>query len=145
MLAHAAGVGPGDLPAVAWLAATSRRGSSSAKPLAPLALGIVAAFLLTDLTVRSVDALALLSDPHGKGWDLLGTADWFPDIAWQSSTRLAWAEIVAAGLGAVGAVLVAHDTALSTEKGRASAERTLLPQLAAGTLLATAALLVLLR
>ena len=41
----------------------------------------------------SSTSLALLSDPYGEDWDLLGTADWFPDIRWQTSTRLAWTEL----------------------------------------------------
>lgn len=129
--------------AIAWLAATRQRPSD--KPLVPLALGIATAFLLTDFISRFIDVVALLSDPYGKDWNLFGTADWFPDIRWQLSTRLAWAELASLLIGAVLAVIVAHDSTLATEKGRASAERALLPQLAAGTLLATAALVILLR
>lgn len=132
--------------ALVWLGATRTRAvASAAKPLVPLMLGIAVAFLLTDMVSRVVDVVALLSDPYGRDWDLLGTADWFPDIRWQTSTRLAWAEIISLMVGAVLCVIVAHDDALATEKGRASAERALLPQLAAGTVLATAALLILLR
>jgi hypothetical protein len=129
--------------AIVWLAATRIR--PSAPPLVPLVLGIATAFLLTDFISRSVDVVALLSDPYGRDWDLLGTADWFPDIRWQVSTRLAWTELAALLVGAVLSVVVAHDRTLATEKGRASAERALLPKLAAGTLLATASLLILLR
>jgi hypothetical protein len=136
--------------ALVWMAVTRRLPTPAAvaaavKPLVPLSLGIVTAFLFTELVTRSVDVLALLSDPYGKDWNLLGTADWFPDARWQVSVRLAWTELLALLVGAVAAVIVAHDGALVTAKGRARAERALLPQLAAGTLLATAALLVLLR
>jgi hypothetical protein len=139
------------IAALVWLAATRRlptpaAGAAAAKTLVPLSLGIVTAFLLTELLIRSVDVLALLSDPYGKDWNLFGTADWFPDTnRWQVSVRLAWAELLALAVGAVLAVIVGHDGALATSKGRARAERALLPQLAAGTLLATAALVVLLR
>lgn len=131
--------------AVVWLAATRARPTPVVEPLVPLLLGIATAFLLTDLVSRFVDVVALLSDPYGKDWDLLGTADWFPDVRWQVSPRLAWAELASLAAGAVLAVIVAHDRSLATERGRASAERALLPQLAASTLLATAALLILLR
>lgn len=47
-------------------------------------------------------------------------------------------------MAAVLTVITAHDSVLALGAGRASAQRALLPQLAAGTLLATAALLVLL-
>jgi hypothetical protein len=133
-------------PATSSSPATSARRAGPAAAgagLVPLAVGIAGAMLLTQGLARGIDALALLSDPYGRGWDLLGTADWFPDVGWDTSRRLAWTEHAVLLLGAVAAVLVAHDGTLRTQRGRASAERTLLPQLAAGSVLAVAALLVL--
>ena len=91
--------------ALVWLTAT-RTKADAPKPLVPLALGVTVAFMLTDAITRAVDFVALLSDPYGKDWDLLGTADWFPDVRWQTSTRLAWAELAALLLGAVLCVVV---------------------------------------
>lgn len=130
--------------ALVWLTATRRRADAS-RPLVPLASSIAVAFLFTEMIKRFVDVLALLSDPYGRDWDLFGTSHLFPDVRWDTSLRLAWTEIVALIIGAMLCVLVAHDDTLTTEKGRARAERALLPQLAAGTVLATAALLILLR
>lgn len=128
----------------AVLAAAATRGRSAATPgVVPLCLGIAGAMLLTQGLARSIDALALLSDPYGRGWNLLGTADWYPDVAWDSSRRLAWTEHAILLAGAVAGVIVAHDATLRSEAGRASAERALLPQLAAGSVLAVLALLVL--
>jgi hypothetical protein len=129
---------------IGWRAATGPRGRDAA-PLVPLALGVTTAFLLTDLTMRTIDVLALLSDPYGKDWDLLGTADWFPDVQWQSSIRLAWAEVAALALGAVLAVVVAHDRALTVEGDRARADRAERPVVAAIAVLATASLVLLFR
>jgi hypothetical protein len=129
---------------IAWRVATGAQRADPA-PLVPLALGVTTAFLLTDLTMRAVDVAALLSDPYGKGWDLLGTAGWFPDVQWQSSTRLAWAEIAALAAGAVLAVVVAHDRALAAEGSRARADHAARPRVTATTAMATAALVLLFR
>lgn len=129
--------------ALVLLAATRARGAVG-PAIVSLALGVTVAFLLTEVAFRVVDAVALLSDPYGRRWDLLGTADWHPDPRWLFSTRLAWAEVAALAAGAMLSVVVAHDGTLRREKGRASAERALLPQLGAGTLLGAVALLILL-
>lgn len=141
-LAFAAGAA-----AVVWVAAQralgpERRGVATG--LVAVAAGVVVAFLLTDLAVRAVDVLALLSDPFGRGWDLFGTADWFPDLAWQVSARLAWAEIAALVVGAVLAAVAAHDGALAGA-GRRAAPRAAAVETAATTAVALAALVVLLR
>jgi hypothetical protein len=112
--------------------------------LVPLMVGVAGAMLLAQSLARGIDAIALISDPYGRGWDLLATADWHPDPRWEGSRRLAWTELALLLLGSVGAVLAAHDATLRTERGRASAEQAMLPQLAAGTVLAVAALYVLL-
>lgn len=124
-------------------AASHAAAAAAGAGLVPLAVGIAGAMLLTQGLARGIDALALLSDPYGRGWDLLGTADWFPDVRWDTSRRLAWTEHGLLLVGAVASVLVAHDGTLRTQRGRARAERALLPQLAAGSVLAVAALLVL--
>jgi len=95
--------------------------------------------------VRVIDATSVLSDPYGDGWDLLGTITWRGPAEWESSRRLAWTELAVLLLGALAGLAAAHDATLRSEPGRASAERALLPQLAAGSVLAVVVLLVLLR
>ena len=132
------------LAAVAVTAATRGQRSPSAAGLVPLAVGVAGACLLAFGLVRVVDAASVLSDPYGTGWDLLGTITWRGPANWESSRRLAWAELAILLLGTVGGVVAAHDATLRSEPGRASAERALLPQLLTGSVLAVAVLLVLL-
>jgi hypothetical protein len=133
------------IAAVVWRGLARARATDAA-PLVPLASGVVVAFLLAELSIRAVDVLALLSDPFDRGWDLLGTADWYADPRWASSTTLAWIELAALGLGTILAVVVAHDRGLVVAPGdRRAAERSTLGVVAAVVLLATGALVALLR
>jgi hypothetical protein len=129
--------------AVVWSTA-QRVARGAGTGLVAVAAGVTIAFLMTDLVMRTVDVLALLSDPFGRGWDLLGTSDWFPDLSWQSSPRLAWAEIAAITIGAVLAAVAAHDSALASG-GRARAAVVARAETAATTVLALGALALLLR
>ena len=131
------------LAAVVW-ASAQRVARSAGTGLVAVAAGVTVAFLLTDLLMRTVDVLALLSDPFGEGWDLFGTSDWFPDLRWQASPRLAWAEIAAITIGAVLAAVAAHDSALSSGDRRRAAV-VARAETAATTVLALAALVLLLR
>lgn len=129
---------------VVWRALAGTR-SDDAAPVVPLATGVTIAFLLSLLAERTVDAIALLSDPFGRGWDLFGTSDWFPNPGWQSSSSIAWAEVVAIAIGTVLAVVVAHDRGLAAGPDRATADAGTRRVVAAITVLATAALVALLR
>jgi hypothetical protein len=129
--------------ALVWVLA-QRAARSSGTGLVSVAAGVIVAFLLTDLVLRTVDVLALASDPFGKGWDLFGTSDWFPDLGWQSSPRLAWTEIAAITLGAALAAVAAHDAALAVvDRRRAGLVARV--ETAATTALALGALVLLLR
>jgi hypothetical protein len=129
--------------ALVWVLA-QRAARSSGTGLVSVAAGVIVAFLLTDLVMRTVDVLALASDPFGKGWDLFGTSDWFPDLAWQSSPRLAWTEIAAITVGAALAAVAAHDAAL-TGVDRRRAGLVARVETAATTALALGAMVLLLR
>ena len=126
-----------------WVLA-QRMARSAGTGLVSVAAGVVVAFLLTDLVMRTVDVLALASDPFGKGWDLFGTSDWFPDLGWQSSPRLAWVEIAAITVGAALAAVAARDAALATGDRRRAA-LVARAETAATTVLALGALVLLLR
>ena len=129
--------------AIVWT--TSQRVARSAGTgLLAVAAGVTVAFLLTGLAMRAVDVLALLSDPFGEGWDLFGTSDWFPDLSWQSSPRLAWLEIGSLAVGAMLAAVAAHDSAL-VGCDRRRAARVARAETVATTLLALGALVLVLR
>lgn len=60
----------------------------------------------------------LVSDPYGEGWDLFGTGDGTIDATLVGPTAIAWVQAVAIALGGVGAVLVAHDRAITDYEPR---------------------------
>jgi hypothetical protein len=126
-----------------WTTLT-RRSPRREEGLVPLGAGVIVAFLLTDLLTRAIDVIALLSDPYDRGWNVLGTDDWFADPAWQQSGRLAVAEIAAIVIGAVLAVVATHDRALAAGPTRARAQQTTAHRTVAIAVLATLAFLVLL-
>jgi hypothetical protein len=58
-------------------------------------------------------ALALLSDPLGRGWDLFGTASWRIDYRAVSPSTIAWVQAGAIVVGHAVGVAVAHDRAVA--------------------------------
>jgi hypothetical protein len=126
-----------------WTTLT-RRSAPRDEGVVPLGAGVVVAFLLTDLLTRAIDVLALLSDPYDRGWNLLGTDDWFADPAWQQSGRLAVVEIAAIVIGAALAVVVTHDRSLAAGPTRARGQQSTAHRTVAIAVLATLAFLVLL-
>lgn len=76
--------------------------------LVPIAIAYHLAHYLTYLLVQGQYAIPLASDPFGRGWDLLGTAGYRPDIA-VVGARFAWyMAIVAIVAGHIIAVFLAH-------------------------------------
>jgi hypothetical protein len=71
-----------------------------APTLIPIAVAYQAAHNLAYLLVRGQELIPLLSDPLGRGWNLLGTAAWDPDLAIVGA-RFEW-------YVAVGAVVAGH-------------------------------------
>jgi hypothetical protein len=85
----------GSAVALAWLATTA---------------GAVVAHGLTLLLVDGQFALALVSDPFGRGWDLLGTADRAIDYSPWTPGAVGTAQIVLVTVGAVWGVSAAGRT-----------------------------------
>lgn len=86
--------------------------------LVPVVAAFTAAHHLSDLLLEGQGFWFLASDPYGEGWDLFGTADGTVDFQLVSVSTLAWLQAVAIALGACGAVLVAHDRAISDHPPR---------------------------
>lgn len=89
--------------------------------LVPIAIGYHLAHYLTFLLIQGQYAIPLASDPLGRGWDLLGTADHRIDIA-VVGARFAWYLAVGAIVaGHVLAVFLAHVQAMVAFPSRRTA------------------------
>jgi hypothetical protein len=71
-----------------------------APSLVPIATAYNVAHNLSYLLLQGQELIPLLSDPLGRGWNLLGTATWSPDVTLVGS-RFAW-------YAAVGAIITGH-------------------------------------
>lgn len=81
--------------------------------LVPIALAYAVAHYFSLLVLEGQAGLALLSDPFGAGWDLLGTASWRPNLTLLSATAIWYVQVVAIVAGHVGGVVLAHDRAVA--------------------------------
>ncbi len=88
--------------------------------LVPLALGWFLAHDLTLLLFEGQNFVALLSDPLGRGWDLLGTIGRTIDYGIVRSMWVRWTQVAVLAAGHVLALVVAHDTALALLRRRAA-------------------------
>jgi len=108
--------------------AAPRAAGAATLAWAAVAAGVLLAHGLTLLLVEGQLALALASDPLGRGWDLLGTARWTID---HSPLAPGWAAAIqlAAVVGGGGAGVALTARALDAERagglGAAAALRTL--------------------
>jgi hypothetical protein len=91
--------------------------------LVPIAFAYLVAHYFSLFVLETQNALVLLSDPFGFGWDLLGTRDFQPDRA--INPRTIWyVQVGALVVGHVLGLVVAHDRALSLSRTARSAVRT---------------------
>ena len=111
--------------------------------LVPIALAYAVAHYFSLLVFEGQGALALASDPFGRGWDLFGTADRPIDYRAVSTTTIAYVQVGAIVVGHIAGVVVAHDRALALFPGRA-ATRSQYPLLAAMVLFTVGGLTLLL-
>ena len=58
-------------------------------------------------------AIRLLSDPLGRGWDVLGTADYVPNPAPLSFTAVSFVQFTALVAGHMAGLAIAHDRAVT--------------------------------
>jgi hypothetical protein len=81
--------------------------------LVPIAMAYVAAHYLTFLLFEGQATFYLASDPLGRGWDLLGTADRAIDYTYLSQNATWYVQVGFVVLGHVAALVLAHDRALA--------------------------------
>jgi hypothetical protein len=81
--------------------------------LIPIAFAYVVAHYFSYLVLDGQSGIALLSDPFGLGWNLLGTASYAANLALLSVTLVWYVQVAAIILGHVAGVVVAHDRALA--------------------------------
>lgn len=125
--------------AVWWAAAavTARLGGrplrdtarAFAPSLVPIVLAYAVAHYFSLLWFESANAVALASDPYGRGWDVLGTSGWSPDYRSLSTGTIAAVQVAAIVAGHVAGVVAAHDRAVELFPPR-TASRTQWPLLA---------------
>jgi hypothetical protein len=89
--------------------------------LVPIALAYHVAHYFSLLFIGGQYAIPLLSDPLGRGWNLLGTAGYQVDISFVTP-QLQWSvAVVAVVLGHMVAVYLSHVTALRVFGSRRAA------------------------
>jgi hypothetical protein len=82
--------------------------------LVPVAFVYAFAHYFTYLIVRGQDAFRLASDPFGYGWDVFGTADFFPSFVAPFSSNTIWyIQVAVLVLGHAAGLAVAHDRAVT--------------------------------
>jgi hypothetical protein len=94
----------------------------TARRYAPMLVPVVAAYTVAHyfavLVLEGQGFWFLASDPYGEGWDLFGTADGTVDFQLLSVGTIAWVQAAAIALGHAGAMLVAHDRAITDLRPR---------------------------
>jgi len=81
--------------------------------LVPIALAYAVAHYFSLLLLEGQASIALVSDPFGLGWDLLGTADRSINYTLVSPNTIAYVQVAAIVAGHVAGVVLAHDRALA--------------------------------
>ena len=80
--------------------------------LVPIAFAYALAHYFSLMVFEGQSALALASDPLGRGWNLFGTAGDSIDFTAVSASTIAYVQAAGIIAGHVAAVVVAHDRAL---------------------------------
>jgi hypothetical protein len=81
--------------------------------LVPIALVYAVSHYFTLLLIQGQFLLPLFSDPLGKGWDVLGTADYVPNLAPLTPNTVWYLQVAALVGGHVAGLVLAHDRALT--------------------------------
>jgi hypothetical protein len=110
------------LVALAYLAATTLAGLLVSRErfadaflmsLVPIAFVYAVAHYFTLLVIQGQFAIPLVSDPFGRGWDVLGTAGFSPDLTTLSPNTVWYVQVGALVIGHVAGLVLAHDRALA--------------------------------
>ena len=99
-------------------------------PLVPIVFAYLIAHYFSLLAIQGQFILPRTSDPLGRGWDLLGTADFVPNLTIVSPETVWYVQVVSLTLGHVAGLAVAHDRAVDLFRSRTDALRSQYPMLA---------------
>jgi hypothetical protein len=81
--------------------------------LVPIAFAYAAAHYFSLLVLEGQQGIALLSDPLGQGWNLLGTEGFRPNLALLSANAIWLVQVGVIVAGHVAGVVLAHDRAIA--------------------------------
>ena len=102
--------------------------------LVPIAIAYLVAHYLSYFLIQGQLLIRLASDPFGFGWNILGTANFRPDIGIVGARFVWYTSLVAIVLGHVAAVSSAHIVALRRFEDHRLAIRSQIPMLVLMTL-----------
>ncbi len=91
--------------------------------LVPISFAYVVAHYFSLLVIQGQFVVPLLSDPFGRGWDLLGTASVFPNLTVLSPNTVWYVQAGALVIGHVAGLAIAHDRAITVFRDRSAALR----------------------
>jgi hypothetical protein len=91
--------------------------------LVPIAFVYLVAHYFSLFVVQGQYTIPLLSDPLGRGWDVLGTAGWAPSLTPLSPNTIWYVQVGALVAGHVAGLAVAHDRAIVVFAERRDAMR----------------------
>jgi hypothetical protein len=98
-------------------------------PLVPIAFAYLVAHYFSLFVIQGQFMYSLASDPFGKGWDLIGTVDFAPNLALVSPETVWYVQVAALVVGHVAGLAVAHDRAVALFESRGDALRSQYPML----------------
>jgi hypothetical protein len=99
------------------VAAARARPATFITSLVPIALVYVLAHYFTLLILQGQYFVPLVSDPLGRGWDLLGTAEYTPNLGLLTPNVVWYTQVATLVVGHVGGLVVAHDRAVTLGYG----------------------------
>ncbi len=92
--------------------------------LVPIAIVYALSHYFSLLLITGQFAIPLLSDPYGKGWNVLGTAGYEPNLTLLTPNLTWYVQVSVLVIGHVFALVVAHDRALAVSPSPSIALRT---------------------
>jgi hypothetical protein len=92
--------------------------------LVPIALAYVVAHYFSLLVNQGQFAIPLASDPFGWGWDVLGTADFSPNLTALTPNMIWYTQVAVLVVGHVLGLVLAHDRAVALFASARTAIRT---------------------
>jgi hypothetical protein len=91
--------------------------------LVPIAFVYVVAHYFSLLLLQGQYIVPLVSDPLGRGWDLLGTAGFQPNLGLLTPNSVWYVQVGALVIGHVAGLVVAHDRAIGLFRSAGDATR----------------------